>query len=257
MLGYIIPFLRIWIYTYCTFINNLVVLKIGGSFLLRDSGPDLTEVREMAETARELVLIHKFRVIIVVGGGIIARNYISAATQLNASKGVLDHLGIEVSRLNARVFIEALGNEEIVYSEPALTLQEVRSALQIRPIVVLGGLQPGQSTTAVSALCAEYCSAANVIYGTDVDGVYTADPRKDKSAFKLSEVSYDRLREITLTSDNILPGQYKIMDGVALTILERSKIPAQILKGTKDNIISALVKNAVVGTLIRANKSNF
>jgi len=233
-------------------LNNkrLVVLKIGGSFLLKDTGaPDVTEIKEMAETVRELVK-NNFKVIVVVGGGITARNYINAATQLNTSKGVLDHLGILVSRVNARVFVEALGDEDLVFSEPAESLQEVRTALQHKPVVILGGLQPGQSTTAVAALCAEYCRAEKVVYGTDVDAVYTADPRKDKNAKKLEQVSYEKLREITQTSDNILPGQYRIMDGVALTILERSNIPAQILLGNKVNMLKAILEGEKLGTMI-------
>eukprot|EP01123_Difflugia_compressa_P004361 TRINITY_DN1575_c0_g1_i1.p1 TRINITY_DN1575_c0_g1~~TRINITY_DN1575_c0_g1_i1.p1 ORF type:complete len:239 (-),score=38.99 TRINITY_DN1575_c0_g1_i1:147-767(-) len=203
----------------------------------------------MANTVHELIK-NNYKVIVVVGGGITARNYISAATQVNSSKGVLDHLGILVSRLNARVFIEALHNDELVYSEPPENLQQVRAAIQIKPIVVLGGLQPGQSTTAVAALCAEYCQANKVVYGTDVDAVYTADPRKDKSAKPLQRITYSKLRELTQNSDNILPGQYRIMDGVALTILERSKIEAQILMGSKDNMLRAVLKGERVGTLI-------
>jgi uridylate kinase len=231
--------------------KKLVVLKIGGSFLMNADGPDLSEVKEMAETVRELVEVHKYRVIVVVGGGITARNYISCANQLNASKGVADYLGIEVSRLNARVFIEAIGNDQLVVAEPAKSLQEVRSFLQIRPVVVLGGFQPGQSTTAVSALCAEYCGADKVVYATDVDAVYTADPRKDKTATKLSTVSYQQLRELTQTSDNTLPGQYRIMDGMGLTIIERSQLHAQILQGSKDNLINAIVHNHNIGTIIK------
>lgn len=126
---------------------------------------------------------------VVVGGGLTARHYIEAANALGSSKGVMDHLGMNlttrysfsgilVSRLNARVFIEALRDEENVLAEPAENLQQVRSGIQHKKVVVLGGLQPGQSTTAVAALCAEYCSAKMVVYGTDVDGVYTADPNK-------------------------------------------------------------------------------
>lgn len=97
--------------------------------------------------------------------------------------------------MNARVFIEALRDEETVLCEPAENLQQVRTGIQNKKVVVLGGLQPGtfdywrglsglgQSTTAVAALCAEYCSAKMVVYGTDVDGVYTADPNKVFLAF--------------------------------------------------------------------------
>lgn len=152
--------------------------------------------------------------VVVVGGGISARNYIDAAGALNASKGLQDHLGVLVSRLNARVFVEALREADVdAWREPPESLQGVAVALSVKRVVVLGGLQPGQSTTAVAALCAEYCRATRVIYSTNVDGVYTADPSKDDTAKKLVKVSYAKLRELTCSGDNTLPGQYRIMVG--------------------------------------------
>ena len=145
-----------------------VVLKLGGSFLLANGNANLESIKEMASTCRS-ILSKEAKLIVVVGGGVPARNYISAASALGASNGVKDHFGILVSRLNARLFIEALG-DDLTLSEPAETLQEVRTFLQQKPVVVLGGLQPGQSTTAVAALCAEYVKADQVIFSTDVDG---------------------------------------------------------------------------------------
>ena len=158
-----------------------------------------------------------------------------------------------VARLNARMFIEALRDEDLVYSEPAENLQEVRTGIQLKSVVVVGGFQPGQSTTAVSALCAEYCRARMVIYGTDVDGVYTADPHKDPTAKKLSNINYDELRALIVNTDNSLPGKYRIMDGMALTVLERSSIRAEILLGRKETIMNC-VNGKHEGTIISSNK---
>ena len=136
----------------------------------------------------------------------------------------------------------------MVFSEPCETLQQVRASLQLKPIVVLGGLQPGQSTTGVAALCAEYCKAEKVIFCTDVDGVFDADPNKNKDAKLLEKATYDDLKRLT-SGSNALPGEYRLMDGMCLTILERSAIPAQILRGTEQNIIDACAgKN--VGTIL-------
>eukprot|EP01092_Planopodium_desertum_P009367 TRINITY_DN40149_c0_g1_i1.p1 TRINITY_DN40149_c0_g1~~TRINITY_DN40149_c0_g1_i1.p1 ORF type:complete len:242 (+),score=52.94 TRINITY_DN40149_c0_g1_i1:47-772(+) len=225
-----------------------LVLKIGGSFLLADGKPNLAAVTEMADTVKTILKTPSNRMIVVVGGGVPARTYIDAAAALGASEGVKDHFGILVSRLNARLFIEAVG-DELAYSEPPETLTAVRSSLQLKPLVVLGGLIPGQSTTAVAALCAEFVKAEQVIFGTDVDGVYDSDPRKNKDAKKLDTINYARLKELTLGKENTLPGQYRLMDGVALTILERSKMPAVILEGTKANILDSFLGKPV-GTRI-------
>lgn len=122
---------------------------------------------------------------------------------------------------------------------------------QTQDIVVLGGLQPGQSTTGVAALCAEYCKAERVIFCTDVDGIYDANPKENPEAKLLHTATYDDLRRFT-SGANALPGEYRLMDGMCLTILERSSIPAQIIRGTDDNIIAAC-KGAVIGTILVAN----
>ena len=122
-----------------------------------------------------------------------------------------------VARLNARLFIEALGTD-LAFADPPESLMEVRRALQVRPVVVLGGLQPGQSTTAVAALCAEYTKAERVVFSTDVDGVFTADPRKDSSAKLLTTVSYDELERLTIGAGNVMPGQ------VCFGLIERTRI---------------------------------
>ena len=61
--------------------------------------------------------------------------------------------------------------------------------------MVMGGLQPGQSTNAVGALVAEAIGADLFINATDVDGVYTSDPKKDPEARKLDIVDTDKLVE--------------------------------------------------------------
>jgi len=205
--------------------------------MLADGKANVKDFIDMATTIKKFVN-NGHKIIVVVGGGTTARHYIAAANELGANNGVKDYMGILVSRLNARLFIEAMGSE-YSYSDPPESLQELRKALQVKPVVVVGGLQPGQSTTAVSALCAEYLNATQVYFCTDVDGVYTADPRLDKNAKKLDQVSYRDLEKLTGT-ENAAPGQYRLMDGVALTILERSKIPALIFKGTTDALERAV-----------------
>lgn len=161
-----------------------------GKAHVRDFQDMAKTIRSQAESGRKLV--------VVVGGGQTARSYISAAEQLGANNGMKDQFGILVSRLNARLFIEALGTD-VAFADPPESLPALRSALQTSPVVVLGGLQPGQSTTAVSALCAEFTSAERVVFCTDVDGVYSADPRKDPNAKKLDQVSYRELEALTGT----------------------------------------------------------
>jgi len=199
----------------------------------------------MASSVR-LLLNQGNEVTCVVGGGIAARQYINAAASLGASHGVCDYFGILVSRLNARLFIEALG--DIAYPDPPESLQQLCSFSQSGKVVVLGGLQPGQSTTTVAALCAEYLKANLILYCSNVPAVYTGDPRKNPDAKKLEDVTYKDL-QFLCGVDNSAPGQYQIMDTLALTILERSRLTAIILEGTHDNI-EAVMRGERVGTKV-------
>ena len=232
--------------------SRTFVIKLGGSFLLAGGKPNASLLTGMAHTVKTLAKDEGLRLIVVVGGGVVARQYVEAASAVGANNGMKDHFGILVSRLNARLFIEALSDEEHVFCEPCENLQQVRTNLQLKHIVVLGGLQPGQSTTGVAALCAEYCKAERVIFCTDVDGVYDSDPNKNKDAKLLPKATYEDLKRLT-SGSNALPGEYRLMDGMCLTILERSKIPAQILKGTEQNILDAVAGKSI-GTVLVAEK---
>ena len=231
--------------------SNTIVLKFGGSLLApnNDGSFNISLVEQMVSMIYDLVPDTIEKLVIVVGGGIVARQYIGAASKLGSNNGTMDYFGILVSRLNARLFIESL-DDDICASEPATSLQDVRKSLQSKPIVVLGGLQPGQSTTAVAALCAEYVNASSVIFCTDVDGIFTSDPRKDPNAKVLLTVTYDELDKFT-NGDNTMPGEYRIIDSVALTILRRSNIKAKVIRGTPENIYGAISGSDIGTTLIK------
>lgn len=58
----------------------------------------------------------------------------------------------------------------------------------------------------MAALAAEFIGAQQVIFGTDVDGVYSDDPRKNPAAKKIDRITYEELRVLSTQDDNILPG---------------------------------------------------
>ena len=102
-----------------------------------------------------------YQPIIVAGGGKIARHYISHARSSGADESTLDELGIEISRLNAKLLIYALKGK--AYSHPPITLKEAQHAVDSGLIVVAGGLHPGQSTNGTAALIAEKTKAVQFI----------------------------------------------------------------------------------------------
>jgi uridylate kinase len=150
-----------------------IAIKLGGHLFPYDL--DTKKLSSYVEILRRLKS-EKHYVLVVAGGGEIARKYISAARQLGAAEALCDELGIMVANLNARLLIAKL--EDDAYPIPPSNNEELRLALVSGKIVVLGGLQPGQSTNAVAAIAAEVMKADLLINATNVEGVYSADPKK-------------------------------------------------------------------------------
>jgi uridylate kinase len=178
--------------------------------------------------------------IVIAGGGKIARHYINLARDLGSDEASLDIMGIEVSRLNAKLLITALGEQ--AYSQVPKNLDEVTIAAESGKIVIVGGLHPGQSTNATSALIAEKVRAFRFLNATDVDGIYDLDPNTNRNAKLLNEITVTDCMEI-LKDGSSMAGTYDLMDIVALKVIERSKIPTRVLRSDITNI-----KNAIIGT---------
>lgn len=218
-----------------------IVLKLSGRVFAMDN------VKILKDYATFLVKISKIcQPIVVAGGGTIARHYISHARSSGADESTLDELGIEISRLNAKLLIYALKDK--AYSHPPTTLQETRHAVDGGLIVVTGGLHPGQSTNGTAALIAEKVNAEQFLNATDVDGVYDVDPNKNKKAKKFKKIALRNLKNMLVHEDSVAGG-YDLMDIVALKIIERSRIKTRILKADI-KIIEKAIKGEAVGTEI-------
>jgi uridylate kinase len=218
------------------------VVKISGKHV----NPERVElVKRYADT---LVRLYRdgYRLVVVVGGGSTARAYISAAEKLGISKAFMDMLGIEASRLNARLLIYAM--QPYAYPEPPRSIWELLEAYSTGKIVVCGGFQPGQSTTGVAAVVAEAINAQLLVIATTVAGVYTADPRVEPTAKLIPKLSYEEYRRVI--SQSMEPGRYELLDPIALTVVERSRIPVRVVDGSNpENIVKAILGEDV-GSLI-------
>ena len=207
----------------------------------------MSNTKLLKDYATFLVKISKIcQPIIIAGGGNIARHYISHARSSGADESTLDELGIEVSRLNAKLLIYALKHK--AYPHPPTTLQEVRHAVDSGQIVVAGGLHPGQSTNGTAALIAEKIKATQFLNATDVDGIYDSDPNKNKRAKKFKRIELKKLRSL-LVKEDTMAGGYDLMDIVALKVIERSKIKTIVLNSDLKTIEKA-IKGSSVGTEI-------
>jgi len=218
-----------------------IVIKLSGSLF------GLEDTKKIKQFAEFFVRISKMcQPIIIAGGGTIARHYILHARSSGADESTLDELGIEVSRLNAKLLIYAL--QDKAYPHPPINLKEVAHATDSGLIVVTGGLHPGQSTNATAALIAEKVRASVFLNATDVDGVYDSDPNKNKNAKKFKKIPIKKLRNMLVHQDS-LAGSYDLMDIVALKVIERSKIKTRVIKADI-KILERVIKGNPEGTEI-------
>jgi uridylate kinase len=94
----------------------------------------------------------------------------------------------------------------------------------------MGGVSPGITTDAVSALLAERAKAKRLVNATSVDGAYTADPKKDPNAKRIPRMSHQELVSL-VSSSPAGAGPSIVFDPVGAKILERSKIVLSIVDG--------------------------
>ncbi len=218
-----------------------LVVKVSGKLVSPDD-PGL--VKQYAKVIVELSRSH--RVAVVVGGGRVAREYISAARSFGANRGLQDLLGIEASRLNARLLIAAMHPQ--AYPEPPRSLEEALRYISHSRIIVAGGFQPGQSTAAVAALLAEALDAEVLVLATTVPGVYTRDPRRHPDAKLIPRLTYTELRRVL--EQSVEPGRYELLDPVALSILERSCITLRVVDGRNPENVARVAKGEDVGSTV-------
>ncbi|WP_309492777.1 UMP kinase [Candidatus Hecatella orcuttiae] len=224
-----------------------LVIKLGG--FLFPQKPSSRRLREYAGVLKRLA-DEGHRLLAVTGGGGLARSYINLARKLGADEGTCDQLGIEASRMNARLL--ALALDDYAFPETPTTLGELKKFFQGGKIVVMGGLTPGHSTMAVGALAAEAVKADCYIIASDVDGIYTADPKVDEEAEKLEEASTAQLLEMAMKK-RLWAGSYQL-DPLALKVLDRSRIPAYFIDGRKTENLVKAVMGLKVGTRISASR---
>ena len=219
-----------------------VVIKLSGSIFSQDT--NYAKIKKYAEMLSDIS--NRVQPIVIAGGGKVARYYINLARNLGSDEANLDIIGIEVSRLNAKLLITALGDQ--AYSQVPKNLEEVAIAVDSSKIVIAGGLHPGQSTNATSALIAETSRASSFVNATDVDGIYDSDPNTNTKARLFKEITVNECMEI-LRVESAMAGTYDLMDIIALKVIERSKIPTRVVRSDTSDIRDA-VDGKDIGTKI-------
>jgi uridylate kinase len=220
--------------------NRPVVLSVGGSVIIQGEG-DGTYLRALAD------LLHRigkeYPLVVTTGGGRTAREYIRLARELGLTEVELDELGIEVTRLHARLLAALLGAPTPAH--PPVSLSEaVRDAAHASP-VILGGTEPGHTTDAVASLLAVRLRAARLVNATSVDGIYEEDPRKNPEARRIEKMGWPEFRAMVRAAvGQGSAGQEFLFDALGAESLARAKIPLLVVNGRALDQVEAALRGA-------------
>jgi uridylate kinase len=221
-----------------------IVLRIGGSVVASPINPDL--ISRYADLLRHLRLA-RHQVVVVVGGGKLAREFIGIAKSLGLDEKAQDEIAISISRIFAQLFLKRVG--EAACETVPLTVEDAVDCLDKGKVAVMGGLKPGMTTDKVAALIAEKVKADLLIKATDQEGVYDKDPRKHKNALKLDHLTFEDLSDVC-AEDKHRSGIHQIIDPEAIKTLRQGKVKVVVVNGFKPENVLAAVEGKSVGTLI-------
>ncbi|HTT26484.1 MAG TPA: UMP kinase [Thermoplasmata archaeon] len=223
-----------------------MVLSLGGSLFL-------TGESDVEYLARLSTLLKRFGastpLLVTVGGGATARQYIDLGRALGLTEVELDELGIDVTRLHARLLAGRIGPPTPAHP-PASVAAAVHELARASP-VVMGGTEPGHTTDGVGALLAVRLRAARFVNATRVGALYDRDPAVHPGAERRARLSWDEFRAIVHRDASGKAGQQFLFDRLGADLLHRAGIPLAVVDGRDlRKLEAALAGRRFTGTLV-------
>jgi uridylate kinase len=228
-----------------------VLLKLSGESLMgnKQFGIDHDRLGQYAQEIKEIVDAG-VEVAIVIGGGNIFRGIQAAEGGMDRVQG--DYMGMLATMINSMALQSALENLDVTtrlmsaikmdeIAEPFIRRRAVRHLE--RKLVVIFGAGTGNpyfTTDSAASLRAIEVEAEVILKGTRVDGIYTADPEKDKSATKFETISFQEVYEKGLN----------VMDMTAFTLCKENKLPIIVFNMDEGGNLARVVAGEKVGTLV-------
>jgi uridylate kinase len=222
-----------------------VVIRIGGSVVASPPNPKI--LGKYADLLRELKN-KGHRLVVVVGGGSLARDFIKVAKAMGLSESDQDKVAMNVSRLFAQLLAMRLG--DLGLGRIPTSVDEAAEGLETGKIVVMSGIRPGMTTDAVAAMVAERIGAELLVKATDQEGIYTKDPRKHPDAEKIDVLSFDDLVQL-FEQNKHKAGIHQVLDPEAVRILQKERTKTVVVNGFKPENVMLAVRGERIGTIIR------
>lgn len=228
-----------------------ILLKLSGESLMGDKnfGMDSKVITQYAKDIKSIIELG-VQVAIVIGGGNIYRGMNEAETGIERAHGdymgmlatVINGMALQAGLEKAGVYTRlqsAIKMEQI--AEPYIRRRAIRHLEKGRVVIFGAGTgNPYFTTDTAGSLRAIEINADVILKGTRVDGVYTADPEKDKTATKYE----------TITFQECLGKNLRVMDMTAFTLCMENNLPIIVFDMNKPNNLKRVVTGEKVGTLV-------
>lgn len=212
-----------------------LVVKIGGSLCIDGSGPKFSYFSRLIPVLKKVRKEHQL--IVVIGGGKANRKFYRSVQKFSLSDRQKEWIAIDLLKANARFVGYLLG------MSPIFSLEEITSKTE----GVISGIAPGRSTDANAAFAAKAIKTDLLVKLTNVDGIYTRDPRKFRSAKKLGSVKFSELKKYSTSGK---PGSYGILDRLAMETIVKNKISTVVMSGKDPEKLLDLLKGKKTGTVV-------
>ena len=215
----------------------------------RQYGIDPKRLSEYAEEIKEVVN-SGVEVAIVIGGGNIFRGLAGQSNGMDRVQG--DHMGMLATIINGLALQAALEDKGLEtrlqsaikineVAEPFIRRRAMRHLEKGRVVIFGGGTgNPYFTTDSAAVLRAIEIEADVILKGTRVDGIYTSDPEKDKTATKFDKISFK----------DVLNKGLKVMDSTAFTLSQENELPIVVFDMNKKGNLLKIVSGENIGTVV-------
>jgi uridylate kinase len=229
--------------------EEVCVISVGGSLIVPDH-IDTLFLANFRNLIEQQVASEGRRFVIIAGGGRTARRYQdAAATVTELDPEDLDWMGIHATRLNGHLLRTIF--RDIAHPQMITNPDEIYDVPKNAKLIIASGYRPGASTDLRAIQIAVNCGATKVMNLSNIDYVYTADPRKHPDAEKIERITWHEFMRLIPTEWN--PGLSSPFDPVAARTAEAHHIEVSIVNGSRiDAIENYLAGRPFTGTLIHA-----
>jgi uridylate kinase len=226
--------------------NNYKIISLGGSIIIPPEGFDINFLKKFKKLIIDQIKKGQ-KFVLVVGGGSTCRQYQQAIKKvIKTTDKDLDWLGIYTTWYNAEFVRMMFG--KLAYSE--VVKDPTKKIKTSKKIIIAGGWKPGASTDYDAVLLAQNLKAKELINMSNIDYVYTADPKKNKKAIALPTLTWSELKKIVGTK--WIPGANVPFDPKAVNLAKKLNLTVKFIKGSNlSQVKIALDGKKIYGTVVQ------